>query len=141
MLNFLLQDASQAQGIRLFYPCNRTYGDRGSKRQGTTMNARMRTGLALAAAGLVIAAAGATAEAKIKCKGSDQIIPGHGALSTPYCQDNYLAEVAREYGANVPAQVIRQNPNEKERLCRFIGHDIRVKSTCAQYIDRGGSRN
>lgn len=105
------------------------------------MKKTVQLGLALAAAGVIGAATSPAVLAKIKCQGPDQIIPGRGLLSTPYCQDSYLAEVARDYGVKIRAEVIRENPNEKEQLCRFIGYDIRVKSICEQYIGRGGSRN
>lgn len=100
----------------------------------------MRNTAALALASAILIAGGATAQAKIRCDGPNQIIPGHGSMATPYCEDGYLAEVAREYGAKVSAGEIRRNPHSKEKLCLFIGDDIRVRSTCSQYLDRGGSR-
>ncbi len=79
------------------------------------------------------------ASAAIRCDGPFQIINGNKHV-TPWCQDNYLAAVAREYGMRVSASAIRNNPSTKERACRFVGADIRVKDTCHGYRpDRGGN--
>ncbi len=75
-------------------------------------------------------AASKPAEARgIKCINGYQVVKG-ARLATPYCQDNLLAEVAREYGSRVSAKTIRNNPNEKRNVCRLIGQDIRVKHNC-----------
>lgn len=92
-------------------------------------------GLLLGGAALVLPN---PAEAKIRCKGQYQIIKGVGQLSTPYCEDNYLATVAAQYGSRVSAKAIRNNPNKKQEVCQFIGHDTRVSSICSQYNDFGG---
>ena len=52
-------------------------------------------------------------------------------IYTHYCQD-YLANVAREYGFNASAAKIRSNPNFKKEICRFVFEDIRVQITCLQ---------
>lgn len=81
------------------------------------------------------------AEAAIKCKGRYQIVRGQ-ELSTPYCNDNYLAAVAREYGSRYSAATVRNNPNVKREVCRFVGHDVRVRDLCIgeMYNGRGGFR-
>lgn len=73
------------------------------------------------------------ASAAIRCDGNFQIT-SQGRIATPYCEDNYLAQVAREYGMRVSNEAIRYNPSVKERACRFVGNDIRVKSTCERYL-------
>ena len=73
------------------------------------------------------------AQARIKCSGSYQVIRGHGQIATPYCEDQYLARVARGYGIRVSASAIRQNPSRKEEVCRVVGHDGRVASICHNY--------
>ena len=83
---------------------------------------------------MVVVAVGFTeskpAEARgIKCINGYQVVKG-ARLATPYCQDNLLAEVAREYGSRVSAKTIRNNPNKKRNVCRLIGQDIRVKHNC-----------
>jgi len=70
----------------------------------------------------------------INCKGEYQIVQGQ-KLATPYCQDGYLAKVAREYGVRVSAATIRNNPNRKAEVCRFMGFDTRVSNICADYRD------
>ncbi|ADP72090.1 hypothetical protein Rvan_2884 [Rhodomicrobium vannielii ATCC 17100] len=90
----------------------------------------------LVSAGLAIAAALLTAapsSAKIKCVDESQVINGQLAV-TPWCEDENLAKVAQVYGARVSGAAIRDNPNLKAEICRFIGADIRVKDTCAGYI-------
>ena len=51
-------------------------------------------------------------------------------IATPYCQDELLAQVARQYGMRASAADIRNNPNFKRQVCRFVGRDIRVQETC-----------
>ena len=75
----------------------------------------------------------ATPAAAINCEGNFQVQASGARIATPYCQDGYLASVAREYGMRVSAQEIRWNPSEKGRVCRFIGEDNRVRDTCANY--------
>lgn len=96
------------------------------------------TVLALAVAVLSI---GSTvgAEARIRCNGPYQVVRGQGEIATPYCEDSYLARVARSYGIRVSAAVIRHNDNEKERVCRAIGHDGRVYAMCLKYRSEGCS--
>ena len=74
------------------------------------------------------------ADAKIVCRGQFQIVDGQ-AIATPYCEDSNVAAVAREYGIVVSASEVRRNPGTKARICRFIGHDNRVRSACAGYIN------
>lgn len=88
-----------------------------------------RSVLALSALVAALAPMSAPADAKIKCRNDYQIVQGN-EISTPYCADNYLARVAREYGVRVSDAAIRNNPNKKSEVCRFIGHDPRVKENC-----------
>jgi hypothetical protein len=82
----------------------------------------------------------APASAGIKCEGNFQVQKGGNKIATPYCEDNYLALVAREHGMSASASAIRANPSVKERACRLVGDDIRVKDTCAQYRNDGDFR-
>jgi len=79
------------------------------------------------------------ADAAIRCEGNFQIT-SYGRINTPYCEDTYLAQVAREYGMRVSNQAVLRNPSVKERACRFVGNDIRVKSTCQQYLPENNRR-
>ena len=65
------------------------------------------------------------------CKNGFQLVQGSW-LSTPYCQDALVAQVAHEYGFKASASEVRNNPMVKQRLCRFIGQDIRIKETCSE---------
>ena len=80
------------------------------------------------------------AEARIRCVDGFQIVNGN-PISTPYCLDSLLAQVARTYGTKVSAAEIRNNPSLKRRLCHFIGHDTRLRETCVGTgFDAGGGR-
>lgn len=90
---------------------------------------------ALIPASLLLMAAAATPASAIECDGNYQVQRDGNQIATPYCQDGNLARIAREYGMRTSAREIRYNPSEKERACRFVGDDIRVKTTCAPYND------
>jgi len=78
---------------------------------------------------LVAVMAGAPARAAIKCQDGSQLIQGNW-MATPYCQDKLLAEVALSRGFKTTFAEIRNNPNHKKELCRFLYTDIRVQMTC-----------
>ena len=65
----------------------------------------------------------------IRCLDGSQLVAGN-YISTPYCKDELLAQVARSYGMKAPADKIRYNPNFKREVCRFVGYDIRVQDNC-----------
>jgi hypothetical protein len=93
----------------------------------------------LIALALLAAGAALPAEAKIACKDGYQIVSG-AALATPYCQDELVAEVAREYGMKVSAHAIRYNPNLKRNVCQFVGRDIRIQQACIDANTPGRGR-
>jgi hypothetical protein len=70
--------------------------------------------------------------AAIVCDGPYQVING-SPHATPYCQDNYLAQVARSYGMRTSESAVRNNPGIKDDLCRVIGYDNRVSDICGYY--------
>ena len=119
------------------------------KERGTTMRRGAR-GLLIAASlaasgtlcaaglmglsmGLGLGLASQPAAARIVCKGGNQLIRGQW-ISTPYCEDTRIAEVAAEYGMRVSAKEVRNNPNVKLDVCRLIGQDIRVDMACATVL-------
>jgi hypothetical protein len=60
--------------------------------------------------------------------------PGRGRHShlDPYCEDGYLAHVARtSYGMQVTAALLRSNPAAKDDVCLAIGRDTRIAHICA----------
>ncbi|MBI1648451.1 hypothetical protein C6Y62_04155 [Hyphomicrobium sulfonivorans] len=69
------------------------------------------------------------ANAAIKCRDGNQNISGNWT-PTPYCQDKLLFEVANSRGFKTSFAAIRNNPNHKKELCRFLFTDIRVEMTC-----------
>lgn len=81
----------------------------------------------------------AEAYAGINCSGRYQVVRGHGHVATPYCEDEYLARVARGYGTRVSGAAIRRSTGRKEEICRFIGHDSRVADICSNYRSDGCS--
>ena len=86
--------------------------------------------LALAA---LIATAPGPASARIRCDRDAQFVRGQ-ALITPYCRDQYLADVARGYGMHVSGDTMRNNLGAKAQVCRFIGNDLRAREACHGYI-------
>ncbi len=78
---------------------------------------------------IIAAAALATPAAAITCQNGTQKVQGSW-IATPYCQDLYLAQVARESGFPASVEKIRNNPNYKKELCRSVFSDIRVTDTC-----------
>ena len=72
----------------------------------------------------------------IDCERDYQRVQGN-LIATPYCQDEYLARVARDSGIKASADRIRNNPNYKRDVCRFVGHDIRAQSACVNEEHRG----
>ena len=77
------------------------------------------------------------ARARIVCRDTYQVVAGQ-EISTPYCQDNSLAQVARGYGRHVSDAEVRNNPGLKNELCRYLGSDIRVQTACASTRSDGG---
>ncbi len=88
-------------------------------------------GVLLAVAMLMVFPSGV--EARIQCNGPFQVVRGAGEIATPYCEDEYLARVARSYGIRVSGGAIRRSPSRKEEVCRAIGHDSRVYDICIKY--------
>lgn len=91
------------------------------------------------AASIALISLASAANAKITCRNGSQLVQGSW-LATPYCQDAYVADVARQYGFQATAAQVRGNPMFKQRLCRFIGQDIRIKEACDVVLpsSRGG---
>ncbi len=71
----------------------------------------------------------ATPALAVKCENGFQRVQGN-LIATPYCQDQYLAQIGREYGFKASFAKIRSDPNYKKELCRFVFNDIRVADTC-----------
>jgi hypothetical protein len=77
------------------------------------------------------------AAARISCKDGFQTVNG-AAIATPYCQDEHLAKVAREYGMNITGASVRSSIQVKEAACKLVGYDIRVKDDCMKYYGTDG---
>ncbi len=104
----------------------------------------MKTGntqviLLLAALSMGPLLAPAPAEARITCQRGLQAVGG-AMLATPYCQDAYIAEVARGYGTRVSANEVRNNPNLRRSICEHIGQDIRIRHACESSVPTFGGR-
>jgi hypothetical protein len=98
-----------------------------------------RAGLTLmlgAAVVLVIYPAGA-----IDCVRGLQRVNGQ-MIYTPYCQDEYLAEVAREFGFKASAAKIRNNPTSRKRFAASSLKTFEFKSPACRLVCRsiGGDR-
>jgi hypothetical protein len=91
--------------------------------------------------GLVVAvSAPAPSVAAIKCEGNFQVRSDGGLHNSPYCEDLELTHVARQAGMRVSFRELRFNPSVKERACRLVGYNLRVRDTCQPYLDRGRNR-
>ena len=90
-----------------------------------TNSNKLRARLTLTLAAIIIA----TPAGAIDCSEGNQRVEGN-LISTPYCQDEYLAEVARDYGIDATGSKIRNDPNYKKEVCRTVYTDIRVQLNC-----------
>ena len=81
----------------------------------------------------VASAPAARSASAIECEGNFQVQKNGNRIATPYCQDGYLAIVAREYGMKISGKDIRQDYGERQRACRLVGEDNRVRDACSQY--------
>ena len=81
------------------------------------------------------------AQSRIVCDGNYQIVNG-SPISTPYCQEQNVVQVARGYGIRVSLQEIRNSESTRASVCQTIGYDNRVRDFCQRYRDGyGGRRN
>lgn len=94
----------------------------------------MHKAIALAGGTAALILCGTGAEARIVCHEGFQVVNGQ-EISTPYCNDNYVAEVARKHGVKVSDEAVRNSPSVKGQICRFVGSDIRIEHYCEG--DRG----
>jgi hypothetical protein len=72
------------------------------------------------------------APSRILCEEEYQL-SGGAFIATPYCQDEYLAKVARERGMNVSGASVRNDPAIKEDACRKVGYNLRVRVDCPTF--------
>ena len=92
------------------------------------MPAKIIAASTLIAAALLVSLPTAS-EARIACDREFQL-NREGAIATPGCADRYLAQVARSYGMKVSYVDVR-SPAVKQRVCEFVGNDIRLQSICS----------
>lgn len=71
----------------------------------------------------------AAARGAIVCQDEFQSVEGQ-QIATPYCEDSYIAKVAREHGHNVSGAQLRRNPGLKDETCRLVDADKRVGHFC-----------
>ena len=93
------------------------------------MNALAAT---LLGAALLLVLSPQAADARIQCKGNFQVTK-NGLISTPYCQEEQIARVARSYGWKVSAAQIHNNPLKKVEVCQALGGDVRLQGSCGGY--------
>ena len=86
---------------------------------------------------MALALLGTEAEARIICNDDYQVVNGQ-EISTPYCNDNYVAAIARKRGMKVTDEAVRNDPSIKEGICLWIGRDHRIREYCDRYYDTGG---
>lgn len=98
-----------------------------------------RIGAVIACCALGAGLAAAPAQARIICHGDFQVVAGN-EISTPYCRDKHLAQVARRSGFRVTDRELMYNPNVKRAVCRFLSHNIEVQQACEEVQGRSGRR-
>lgn len=76
------------------------------------------------------------AEARIACKDGFQLSGGNW-ISTPYCNDEHLAQIARKHGVRVSGNQVRANPNRKYEICRFLAGHPTARDYCPDDGVRG----
>lgn len=76
----------------------------------------------------------------IDCRGGNQLSGGR-LIATPYCQDEYLAQVARSYGIRTSGDAMRYDFSAKSSVCHAIGHDSRVRESCSGFRRDDSGRN
>jgi hypothetical protein len=89
---------------------------------------------------LIMALTYPAAAGAIECDRQFQIVNGQ-RISTPYCSDQFLGQVARERGMNVTDENVRQSASLKSDICRSIGHDNRLRTICTNYFPNPGSND
>lgn len=92
------------------------------------MSIARRIGSLAVIAAVTMATAG-PGQAQFNCFGRYQFT-GAGTISTPYCEDEYLAFVARTYGVSATGDEMRYDLGERQTVCRMIGYDARVRDIC-----------
>ena len=101
---------------------------------------RLVFALSIAAAGVGFTAV-QPAEAKIRCNGAYQLIPGVGPHASPYCEIRYLWQVAsRRYGVRTSFAALRNSVDERQQVCQLVGNDSRVYSICQPYRNESGDK-
>jgi hypothetical protein len=101
-----------------------------------------KTFLALTAFGLISLtslAAVPAAQAAIVCKDGFQNSSGNW-ISTPYCNDAHLAQIARKHGVKVSDSEVRANPNKKDEVCRFLSGSPAARDYCPDSGSSGRGR-
>jgi len=97
---------------------------------------------AISGALLFVATAASPASAAIQCQGGNQWNSAAGGwISSPYCEDNLVAAVARANGMRWSNAAVRQNPSIKAEACRFAGSDIRIADICAGHMPEDDGYN
>lgn len=100
----------------------------------------MKRHLALGLAATTVFLAISPADAALRCNGA-YLQTKSGEVRTGYCEDEYLAQVARTRGDRVTGAQIRASFSLKGQVCQLVGNDIRVDDICKQFRrERGGSR-
>jgi hypothetical protein len=76
--------------------------------------------------------ASVSAEANIVCRGGFQVSGGQ-EIATPYCADAALAAAARKDGDKVSDSAIRNNPEVKNSVCKWLGNSPAANGDCPDY--------
>ena len=95
---------------------------------------------ALTAAVLSAAPLVPAAEARIACRDGFQATRDGGWISTPYCNDEHLAEIGRRHGIKVTGAEIRRDWGKKEEVCRLVAYSPGARHYCPFHGPDGRGR-
>lgn len=90
----------------------------------------MRLGLALAVCLAALTGAMPAADARIVCRDGFQAQKDGSWISTPYCNDEDLAHIARRHGMKVTGAQLRRDWSKREEVCRLVGHTASARHYC-----------
>lgn len=96
--------------------------------------------LTLTLAALAVLAPGAPAWARIVCKDGFQATRDGGWISTPYCNDEHLAEIGRAHGMKVTGAQVRADFSRRSELCRLVGSSPSARDYCPLESPEGRGR-
>lgn len=99
------------------------------------MTTRLFFSIALLGAGFLGLAS--PVDAKVVCRDGFQQGQGGNWISTPYCNDEHLADIGRRHGMKVSGAQLRSDWGRKEDVCRLVGAMPTARDYCPEQSPEG----